>query len=38
MQEEAVDFESAALVWGLAVVGGLGSASAGVFGGECISR
>lgn len=33
-----LDWESTALVWGLAAVGGLASASAGVFGGECISR
>lgn len=32
------DWESAALAWGLAALGGLGSACAGVFGGECISR
>ncbi|KAI1417761.1 hypothetical protein F5Y13DRAFT_185091 [Hypoxylon sp. FL1857] len=33
-----LDWESAALAWGLAAFAGLGSASAGVFGGECISR
>ncbi|KAI0840547.1 hypothetical protein F5Y06DRAFT_263039 [Hypoxylon sp. FL0890] len=33
-----LDWESAALAWGLAAIAGLGSASAGVFGGECISR
>ncbi|KAI1879632.1 hypothetical protein JX265_002586 [Neoarthrinium moseri] len=33
-----LDWESAALAWGLAAFGGLGSASAGVFGAECISR
>ncbi|ORY69843.1 uncharacterized protein BCR38DRAFT_93953 [Pseudomassariella vexata] len=35
---EELDWESAALTWGLSALGGLGSASAGVFGGECISR
>jgi hypothetical protein len=33
-----LDWESAALAWGLAALGGLGSACAGVFGAECISR
>ncbi|KAI0969422.1 hypothetical protein F4678DRAFT_440399 [Xylaria arbuscula] len=33
-----LDWESASLAWGLATFGGLASASAGVFGGECISR
>ncbi|RYP41556.1 hypothetical protein DL768_010472 [Monosporascus sp. mg162] len=33
-----LDWESAALVWGLTAAGGLASASAGVYGGECISR
>ncbi|OHE92778.1 hypothetical protein CORC01_11928 [Colletotrichum orchidophilum] len=33
-----VDWESAALAWGLAALGGLGSSSAGVFGAECTSR
>ncbi|OTA81595.1 hypothetical protein M434DRAFT_401336 [Hypoxylon sp. CO27-5] len=33
-----LDWESAALAWGLAAFAGLGSASAGVFGGECVSR
>lgn len=32
------EWESAALVWGLTALGGLGAASAGVFGGECIAR
>ncbi|KAI1180145.1 hypothetical protein F4777DRAFT_363342 [Nemania sp. FL0916] len=32
------DWESASLAWGLAALGGLASASAGVFGGECVSR
>lgn len=36
--EDTIDYESSALVWGLAALGGLGCASAGVFGGECISR
>ncbi len=35
---EEVDWESAALSCGLAAVGGLGCATAGVLGGECISR
>ncbi|TDZ49934.1 hypothetical protein CTRI78_v007709 [Colletotrichum trifolii] len=33
-----MDWESAALVWGLAALGGLGSSSAGVFGAECTSH
>ena len=33
-----LDWESAALVWGLSAVSGLASASSGVFGGECIAR
>jgi hypothetical protein len=33
-----LDWESAALAWGLAAIGGLGTACAGVFGGECTSR
>ncbi|KAI1312204.1 hypothetical protein F5Y03DRAFT_266966 [Xylaria venustula] len=33
-----LDWESASLAWGLATFGGLASACAGVFGGECISR
>ncbi|OTB06894.1 hypothetical protein M426DRAFT_318608 [Hypoxylon sp. CI-4A] len=33
-----LDWESTALTWGLTAVSGLGSAAAGVFGGECISR
>ncbi|KAI0481206.1 hypothetical protein GGR56DRAFT_629338 [Xylariaceae sp. FL0804] len=32
------DWEAAALVWGLAALGGLASAAAGVFGAECVSR
>ncbi|RYP58536.1 hypothetical protein DL769_008910 [Monosporascus sp. CRB-8-3] len=35
---DSLDWESAALVWGLTAAGGLASASAGVYGGECISR
>ncbi|PKS12693.1 hypothetical protein jhhlp_000901 [Lomentospora prolificans] len=31
-------WESAALAWGITVVGGLGCGSAGVFGAECVSR
>ncbi|KAI0024845.1 hypothetical protein F4780DRAFT_723242 [Xylariomycetidae sp. FL0641] len=33
-----LDWESATLGWGLAALGGLASACAGVFGGECVSR
>ncbi|KAH9884615.1 hypothetical protein F4778DRAFT_557354 [Xylariomycetidae sp. FL2044] len=33
-----LDWESAALTWGLAAFAGLASACAGVFGGECVSR
>ncbi|KAH6654181.1 hypothetical protein BKA67DRAFT_658500 [Truncatella angustata] len=33
-----LDWESAALAWGLAAFGGLGAAEAGVFGAECVSR
>jgi hypothetical protein len=36
--EPAADWESASLAWGLVAVAGLGCGSAGVFGGECISR
>ena len=36
--EGDLDWEATALTWGLIVVGGLGCGSAGVFGGECISR
>lgn len=36
--EEDVDWEAAALAWVMTMVGGLGCGSAGVFGGECISR
>ncbi|KAI1213059.1 uncharacterized protein F4807DRAFT_412750 [Annulohypoxylon truncatum] len=32
------DWESAALTWGIAAFSGLGSATAGVFGAECVSR
>jgi len=35
---EELDWEAAALAWGLTAIGGLGCGSAGVFGGECISR
>lgn len=35
---DEINGESAALVWGLAAFGGLPSACAAVFGGECISR
>ncbi|KAF6807704.1 hypothetical protein CPLU01_15762 [Colletotrichum plurivorum] len=33
-----LDWESAALAWGLTAVGGLGSSSAGIFGADCTSR
>ncbi|KAI1096523.1 hypothetical protein F5B19DRAFT_436887 [Rostrohypoxylon terebratum] len=32
------DWEAAALAWGIAAFSGLGSATAGVFGAECVSR
>lgn len=35
---QAEDYEAAALAWGISAVAGLASASAGVFGGECMSR
>lgn len=35
---EELDWESAALAWGIAVVGGLGSGSAAVYGSECVAR
>lgn len=35
---EELDWESAALAWGLAAFGGLGAAEAGVFGAECVAR
>lgn len=35
---DGLDWESAALAWGLTAFGGLGCGSAGVFGGECIAR
>lgn len=38
LPDEDVDWESAALAWGLSSFGGLGCGSAGVFGGECVSR
>ncbi|KAI0180365.1 hypothetical protein GGR52DRAFT_240714 [Hypoxylon sp. FL1284] len=38
LQTDGLDGESAALAWGLVAFAGLGSACAGVFGGECISR
>lgn len=36
--DDDFDWESAALAWGVTVLGGLGVASAAVFGAECISR
>ncbi|KAL2271579.1 hypothetical protein VTJ83DRAFT_950 [Remersonia thermophila] len=38
LPEDAFDWEPAALAWGLTAVGGLGLASAAVFGAECVSR
>ncbi|KAL8350336.1 hypothetical protein RB598_005585 [Gaeumannomyces tritici] len=38
LPEEDVDWEAAALTWVINIVGGLGCGSAGVFGGECVSR
>ncbi|KAF9875607.1 hypothetical protein CkaCkLH20_06988 [Colletotrichum karsti] len=38
LPDDDLDWESAALAWGLTALGGLGSSSAGVFGAECISR
>ncbi|KAK9779447.1 hypothetical protein SCAR479_03513 [Seiridium cardinale] len=35
---EQLDWESAALAWGLAAFGGLGASEAGVFGAECVAR
>ena len=38
LPSQDVDWEAAALAWGLTAVGGLGLGSAGVFGGECLAR
>ncbi|KAK7697382.1 hypothetical protein SLS64_013573 [Diaporthe eres] len=38
LPSQEVDWEAAALTWGLTAVGGLGLGSAGVFGGECLAR
>ncbi|TLS31565.1 hypothetical protein PpBr36_03562 [Pyricularia pennisetigena] len=38
LPEEDLDWEVAALAWGITAIGGLGCGSAGVYGGECISR
>ncbi|KAK7398394.1 hypothetical protein QQX98_012238 [Neonectria punicea] len=35
---DELNWESAAVVWGLTALGGLGVGSAGAFGGECIAR
>lgn len=35
---DGLNWESAAVVWGLTALGGLGVGSAGAFGGECIAR
>lgn len=36
--DAGLEWESAAVVWGLTVLGGLGVGSAGAFGGECVAR
>ncbi|EFQ33324.1 uncharacterized protein GLRG_08468 [Colletotrichum graminicola M1.001] len=38
LPDSDLDWESAALAWGLTALGGLGSSSAGILGAECISR
>lgn len=38
LPSQEVDWEAAALAWGLTAVGGLGLGSSGVFGGECLAR
>lgn len=38
LPDEDLDWEVAALAWGITALGGLGCGSAGVYGGECISR
>lgn len=38
LPSQEVDWEAAALAWGLTAMGGLGLGSAGVFGGECLAR
>ncbi|KAL2133390.1 hypothetical protein VTI74DRAFT_2433 [Chaetomium olivicolor] len=38
MPQEDFDWEPASLAWGLTVLGGLGAASAAVYGAECVSR
>lgn len=38
LPSDQLDWESAAVVWGLTALGGLGVGSAGAFGGECIAR
>lgn len=38
LPSQDVDWEAAALAWGLTAVGGLGLGSSGVFGGECLAR
>ncbi|KAI0902183.1 hypothetical protein F4806DRAFT_446022 [Annulohypoxylon nitens] len=38
MPADESDWEAAALAWGIAAFSGLGSATAGVFGAECVSR
>ncbi|KAF7559777.1 hypothetical protein G7046_g4381 [Stylonectria norvegica] len=38
LPEAALEWESAAVVWGLTALGGLGVGCAGAFGGECVAR
>ncbi|KAH7162680.1 hypothetical protein B0J13DRAFT_16564 [Dactylonectria estremocensis] len=38
LPSDELDWESAAVIWGLTSVGGLGVGSAGAFGGECVAR
>lgn len=38
LPDAGLEWESAAVVWGLTVLGGLGVGSAGAFGGECVAR
>ncbi|CAM1505602.1 Fc.00g112390.m01.CDS01 [Cosmosporella sp. VM-42] len=38
LPDGGLDWESAAVVWGLTALGGLGVGSAGAFGGECVAR
>lgn len=38
LPDAGLEWESAAVVWGLTALGGLGVGSAGAFGGECVAR